>query len=196
MTSNSSKDEQKKENSIEPEQEQAEAEQAKAKEAEEENKQPSKKKRGSKKGEELEKLKAEKEEYLNALVRERADFENYKRRNQVAVSQAYQSGSQDAAAKMLPVMDNLERALASTVEDSPLRQGVQMVLNQCIDALKSLGIEEIEADGQAFDPAFHNAVMQVEAKEGQQSGMIQEVLMKGYKCGDKVLRHSMVKVVE
>ena len=136
----------------------------------------------------------EKEEYLNALIRERADFENYKKRMAMAASKGYQDGKADVILAILPVIDNLERALASVQEESPLKTGVEMVLRQVQDALKALGTEEIQAEGQEFDPAFHDAVMQVDAEEGEKSGYVKEVLMKGYKMEDRILRHSMVKV--
>lgn len=144
---------------------------------------------------ELEKALAEREEYLNALIRERADFENYKRRNAQVVSRAYADGTADAALAMLPVLDNLERALGTQSQDEALRSGVELVLRQLTDALKALGVEEIEALGVEFDPNLHNAVMQCEPEEGDESGKVKEVLMKGYKMKDKVLRHAMVKVV-
>jgi len=141
---------------------------------------------------ELEKALAEKEEYLNALVRERADFENYKKRNAFTAAHSREDGKAEALTAMLPVADNLERAIAAA-EDSAFKTGVEMVLRQFKDAMKSLGAEEMDALGKPFDPNLHNAVMQVEAEEGQEEG-IAEVLMTGYKMGDKVLRHAMVKV--
>lgn len=155
-----------------------------------------KKKRKSKASGELEKALAEKEEYMNALIRERADFENFKKRNQTAVSRAYLDGKLDAATALLPVVDNLERALASAPEESPLKTGVEMVLRQTAEIFRSMDIEEIQAEGAMFDPNLHNAVMQEPAAEGEESGAIREVLMKGYRAGERVLRHSMVKVAE
>lgn len=143
----------------------------------------------------LEKALQEKQEYFDALLRERADFDNYKKRNAVAVSKAYADGKGDAAASLLPVLDNLDRAL-SVAEDGPLKEGVLLVQRQMIDVFKSMGIEEIEAEGKEFDPNFHNAVMQAPADEGEESGMVKDVLQKGYRMGDRVLRHSMVRVVE
>ena len=142
---------------------------------------------------ELEKALAEKEEYLNALVRERADFENYKKRNAFTAAHAREDGKAEALTAMLPVADNLERAIAAA-EDSAFKTGVEMVLRQFKDSMKSLGAEEMDALGKSFDPNLHNAVMQVEAEEGQEEGIVAEVLMTGYTLGDKVLRHAMVKV--
>lgn len=144
----------------------------------------------------LEKAIAEKEEYLNALIRERADFENYKKRNSAAVSRAYADGKCEAAEELLPMLDNLERAIAAAEEESPLKTGVEMVLRQAMDIFRNMGIEEIAAVGAEFDPNLHNAVMQVDPEEGEESGIVKEVMMKGYRTKDKVLRHSMVKVIK
>ncbi len=152
-------------------------------------------KKGKKKNDRkaIEKAELQRDEYLSALQRERADFENFKRRNQTAISRAYTDGKSDAAAMMIPVSDNLERAIASADEDSPLKQGIEMVMRQMEDIFEKLGIEVISAE--SFDPNFHNAVATVPPEEGDEDGQIKEVLMKGYKIGDKVIRHSIVKVV-
>jgi len=145
-------------------------------------------------GEQLEAAEAKRDEYLNALIRERADFENYKKRNATAVAHAYANGAADAVEQFLPVLDNLERAIAAATEEDPLKKGVELVLRQMLDTLKTMNVAEIEAEGKAFDPNLHNAVMQAAAEEGEEEGMVKEVLQKGYKIGDRVLRHSMVKV--
>ncbi len=141
----------------------------------------------------LELAETQRDEYLAALQRERADFENFRKRNQMAVSKALSEGRADAAEQMLPVCDNLERAIASAEEDSPLKQGIEMVLRQLTDIFEKLGIEEIPAT--VFDPNLHNAIATVPAEEGDEDGQIKEVLMKGYKMGDRVIRHSIVKIV-
>ena len=103
----------------------------------------------------------------------------------------------DVAAKFLPLVDNMEYALkAAGEEDSPIKQGVELIQKQLGEIFASLGIEEIAAEGQQFDPNFHNAVMQAEPEEGEESGQIKEVLMRGYRAGERILRHSMVKVVK
>lgn len=162
----------------------------------ESQKKPAKEK-GKKADLEKEKLQKERDEYLSLLQRERADFENYKRRNQTAISEAYQNAVLDVAAKFLPLADNMEYALkAAGEEDSPIKQGVELIQKQLGEIFASLGIEEIAAEGQQFDPNFHNAVMQAEPEEGEESGQIKEVLMRGYRAGERILRHSMVKVVK
>ncbi|MEA5003126.1 MAG: nucleotide exchange factor GrpE [Christensenella sp.] len=144
--------------------------------------------------EQIKTLEAERDEYVNALIRERADFENYKKRNADLSANSYQNGVADAATAMLPVIDNFERALAVECEDKAFVEGVGMIMRQICEALKNLGVEEIKADGQ-FDPAFHNAVMQVE-EDGREPNSIVEVLQKGYILKGRVLRHSMVKVAK
>jgi molecular chaperone GrpE len=137
-------------------------------------------------------LENEKEEYKNALIRERADFENYKKRNAALAGDSYKNGVADTATALLPVLDNFERALAAACADKAFSDGMAMILRQLRDALCALGLEEIEADGK-FDPNLHNAVMQAE-EEGYESNDIVETLQKGYRMKDRILRHAMVKV--
>ena len=137
----------------------------------------------------------ERDEYLTLAQRVQADFDNFRRRNQSVRRDAYDEGVRDTLAKLLPVLDNLDRAAAAQGADENLREGVLMVLRQLNAVLQAAGVEEIPAEGAAFDPNLHNAVMQ-EAAEGAESGFVTGVLQKGYKMGDKVLRHSMVKVAQ
>ncbi len=142
-------------------------------------------------------LKKEKEEYMNMLKRERADFENYKKRNADLASCSYANGVSDTVKNVLPVIDNLERALASSdCADGALSEGVEMIRRQLSDTLASFGLEEIQAEGQPFDPQCMDAVMQVQGAEGLESNCVAEVLQKGYKLNGKVLRCAMVKVTE
>lgn len=164
---------------------------------EKEEKKTAKHKAAAKKDKAQEKLKileAEKEEYLTALQRERADFENYKKRNATLAAASFQNGVADTVMVILPILDNFERALAAECEDKAFLEGMTMIMRQLRDALKNLGVEEIEAEGQ-FDPELHNAVMQAE-EEGFETNQIVEVLQKGYSLNGKVLRHSMVKVAK
>lgn len=137
-------------------------------------------------------LEEEKEGFKNALIQERADFENYKKRNADVASSAYQRGVADAVTQLLPVLDNFERALSSGSEDKAFFDGMVMIQRQFNDALSSIGVVEIETEGK-FDPKVHNAVMQAE-EDGFESGAIIEVLQKGYKLKDTILRHANVKV--
>lgn len=145
---------------------------------------------------ELEALKAQLEESDNKYLRLHADTENFKQRmrNEQATLQKYKS--QSVITNVLPVLDNFERALqveAKTEEAHSMMQGMDMIYRSLVDALKSEGLEHIEAVDQPFDPNIHQAVMtdQVEEKE---SGIVLEELQKGYKLKDRVLRPTMVKV--
>ena len=145
--------------------------------------------------EELEKAKAQSDEYLDLAQRKQAEFANYRRRTEGIRAEAYDDGRRDAIAQLLPVVDNLERALAAAGEDgNALKSGVEMVLRQTRDALTKMGVEEIDPQGQPFDAELMNAVMQGSADEGE-PGTVCMVLLKGYKLGERVIRHAMVKVV-
>ena len=144
---------------------------------------------------ELEKAKAQCDEYLDLAQRKQAEFANYRRRTEGVRQEDYDDGRRDDIEKLLPVVDNLERALsAAGEEESALRDGVDMVLRQTRDALSKMGVEEIDPLGQPFDAELHNAVMQGTAEEGE-PGTVCMVLQKGYKLGSRVIRHAMVKVV-
>ena len=145
--------------------------------------------------EELEKAKAQSDEYLDLAQRKQAEFANYRRRTEGIRAEAYDDGRRDAIAQLLPVVDNLERALAvAGEEENALKSGVEMVLRQTRDALTKMGVEEIDPQGQPFDAELMNAVMQGSADEGE-PGTVCMVLQKGYKLGERVIRHAMVKVV-
>ena len=145
--------------------------------------------------EELAKALAERDEYLDLAQRKQAEFANYRRRTEGVRKEAYDDGRRDAIEKLLPVVDNLERALAAAgEEESSLKSGVEMVLRQTMDALAKMGVEEIDPQGQPFDAELMNAVMQGTAEEGE-PGTVCMVLQKVYKLGDRVIRHAMVKVV-
>ena len=143
---------------------------------------------------ELEKAKAQCDEYLDLAQRKQAEFANYRRRTEGIRQEAYDDGRRDAIDKLLPIVDNLERALSAAGEESALRSGVELVLRQTKDALAKMGVEEIDPQGQPFDAELHNAVMQGTAEEGE-PGTVCMVLQKGYKLGGRVIRHAMVKVV-
>lgn len=145
---------------------------------------------------ELEKAKAQSEEYLALAQRVQADFDNYRRRNNAARQEAYEDGKRDMIEKILPVLDNMERALAAAGGDeSPLKSGVEMILRSFTDTLTKEGVEAIDRMGEVFDPELENAVMRGTEDEGE-PGTVCAVLQKGYKMGKRVIRHAMVKVVE
>ena len=144
---------------------------------------------------ELEKAKAQSDEYLDLAQRKQAEFANYRRRTEGIRAEAYDDGRREAISQLLPVVDNLERALAAAgEEENALKSGVEMVRRQTRDALTKMGVEEIDPQGQPFDAELMNAVMQGSADEGE-PGTVCMVLQKGYKLGERVIRHAMVKVV-
>ena len=142
----------------------------------------------------LEKARAQAEEYLNLAQRVQADFDNYRRRNVSVRADAYADGQRNVAASMLGVLDNLERALESAPEESALRSGVELTLKGMREVYEKLGVTEINRLGEKFDPNLENAVMRGTADEGE-PGTVCMVLQKGYQMGGFVLRHAMVKVV-
>ena len=143
---------------------------------------------------ELEETKAQRDEYLDLVQRKQAEFANYRRRTESVRQEAFDDGRREAIEKLLPVVDNLERALAAAGEESSLKSGVEMVLRQTLDILAKMGVETIDPMGQPFDAELHNAVMQGGEDEGE-PGTVCMVLQKGYKLGSRVIRHAMVKVV-
>lgn len=142
----------------------------------------------------LEEAVKQREEYLNLAQRVQADFENFRRRNSGVRAEAYEDGARAFIKTILPVIDNLERALAAESNDQALKEGVTLVYRQLSDVLEKRGVTVIDRTGEKFDPALENAVMQGTADEGE-PGTVCAVLQKGYRMGDFVLRHAMVKVV-
>ncbi|MBR1584502.1 MAG: nucleotide exchange factor GrpE [Clostridia bacterium] len=137
---------------------------------------------------------AQAEEYLEMAQRVQADFENYRRRTKATRAEAFEDGAREFIKNLLPVVDNIERAIAQETTDEALMTGVKLVYKQLMDALEKRGVAVIDRPGQKFDPNLENAVMQGTAEEGE-PGTVCAVLQKGYKMGDAVLRHAMVKVV-
>lgn len=144
----------------------------------------------------LEAALAKQEEYLDAAQRVKADFENFRRRNQNVRKEAYDDGARNFATTMLPVLDNMERAIdaAKASTDPALQEGVEMVLRQFWETLEKHGVKAISRLGEKFDPNLENAVIQAAPEDGE-PGTVSEVLQKGYQMGDAVLRYAMVKVV-
>lgn len=148
---------------------------------------------------EVAELKQKFEELEDQNLRLQAEIQNMRRRNKKEREAAVRYRSQDLGKEMLPVLDNLERALDTEVTDEAgesLKQGLEMVLESFYRALNSAGIEEIEAEGEPFDPNFHEAYAQVPAEDGQESGHVAQVYEKGYKLHDRVLRAAKVTVTE
>ena len=122
-----------------------------------------------------------------------AEFENYKKRSGKERETLYNSIMSDIVEVFLPVVDNLENALKIETQDVEYKKGIELVLKQFKDILKSKGVEEIPAMGETFDPALHEAVSSVQDPEKNAQEIVQEY-RKGYKIGSKVIRHSMVVV--
>lgn len=137
-------------------------------------------------------------EYRITAQRVQAEFDNFRKRNAYAVSEAFEEGQLDVIKNLLPIIDNFERALETLKEgaDEKVYAGVEMIYKQCLSILEVNNVEEIEALGKQFDPNLHNAVMQAAVEEGQNEDQIVAVFQKGYKKGDKIIRHSMVNVAK
>lgn len=146
--------------------------------------------------EQLDEAQAKTAEYLAMAQRVQADFENFRRRNENVRADAFADGRRDVAAVMLPVLDNLERAVdaAESSADDSLKSGIILVLKQMSEVYAKLNVTPIDRLGEKFDPNLENAVLQGTEDEGE-PGTVCQVLQKGYLMGDKVLRHAMVKVV-
>ena len=144
----------------------------------------------------LEEASAKTAEYLAMAQRIQADFENYRKRNESIRADAYADGRKDVAAVMLPVLDNLERAAeaAAGCADEALKNGIDLVLRQMTEVYQKLDVTVIDRAGEKFDPNLENAVLQGTEEDGE-PGTVCQVLQKGYRMGDRVLRHAMVKVV-
>ncbi len=139
----------------------------------------------------------EKEAVNDTYLRMMAEYDNFRKRVQKEKETLFTDGLADAVEKLLPVLDNLDRAAAievSTDEAKAVLDGVNKVLDQAKEIFGKMGVTEIPAKGEKFDPELHNAVMHEDDPDSDES-IVSEVFMKGYKMGDKVIRYSMVKVV-
>ncbi|MCR5676003.1 MAG: nucleotide exchange factor GrpE [Lachnospiraceae bacterium] len=144
-------------------------------------------------------LKEQIKELQDKCMRQMAEFENFRKRTDREKSQMFDTGAAHVIEKLLPVVDNFERGLASAPENEENKafaEGMQMIYKQLSKMLEDLGVTPIEALGTEFDPNFHNAVMQTEATEEFPSGTVAQEMQKGYMYHDTVIRHSMVAVSE
>lgn len=143
----------------------------------------------------LEQKTKESDEYVQLLQRTKAEFDNYKKRTIKEKESLYNGAIIDIISNVLPVIDNLEKALESCrgEEQGKIIDGVDMILRQLKEMLKNYKVIEIEAVGKKFDPELHEAVVHVQDENFGENEVVEE-FRKGYKCGDKVVRHSMVKV--
>ncbi len=142
---------------------------------------------------EVSNLKEELDNTTDRLKRLMAEFDNFKKRNAKERETLYNSVLGDVINKLLPVLDNLEKAASAETQDENYRQGIDLVLKQYVDVLSSFGVKEIESVGKTFDPELHEAVSMVQ-DESLGEKEIKEEFRKGYMLGDRVLRHAMVIV--
>ena len=142
---------------------------------------------------ELEAARAEAADYKDKWMRTAAEFDNFRKRNEQTRRNAYLDGKADVLLKILPVGDNLERALASCADENT-KKGIELVLRSFKKLLEDEGIEAIDPKDEEFDPAFCEAILSEPAAEGVEPGYVKEVFVKGYRRGDKVLRYAQVKV--
>ena len=136
-----------------------------------------------------EKYNAEHDSYLRLA----ADYDNFRKRTVKEKEASYGNGRADTVGKLLPVYDNLERALNQPTEDAAYKKGVEMTMNELVKILGTLGVEIFGSAGDAFDPNLHNAVMHID-DESLAENTISQVFQKGFKLGDKVIRFAMVQV--
>ena len=142
-------------------------------------------------------LKEKIEELEDRVKRQMAEFENFRKRTDKEKTAMFETGARSVIEKILPVVDNFERGLATVPEEdkgTPFAEGMEMIYKQLLTELEKMEVKPIPAVGEEFDPNFHNAVMQVESEE-YESGVIAQELQKGYTYRDSVVRHSMVAVV-
>ena len=182
-----------------------EEQQTAAPEAEETEKADGKKKDGffNKKARELEAVKAKLDaaeknanQAKDQLLRMAAEYENYRKRSTREADQKFNDGVSYAVNQIIPILDTLDMAANAPTTDENYKKGVMMTLDKAAKALDALHVEEIEALGKPFDPNFMNAVQQIPAPNGQESGTVITVYQKGYKLGDKIVRHATVVVAE
>lgn len=142
---------------------------------------------------ELESLKNQVAQQEDKFLRLAAEYDNYRRRTAKEKESIWNDAKADAAVAFLPVYDNLERALKQETADEAFKKGVEMTMTQLREILTKLGISEIPALGESFDPNLHNAVMHVEDEAAGENTIV-DVFQAGFKLGDKVIRFAMVKV--
>ena len=127
------------------------------------------------------------------LLRLAAEYDNFRKRSAKEKDSAYTNGKADTLAKLLPVYDNLERALNQACEDAAYKKGVEMTMNELVKIFTGLGVEIFGNVGEEFDPNMHNAVMHIDSEDLGEN-VIAQVFQKGFRIGDKVVRFAMVQV--
>ena len=142
-------------------------------------------------------LKEKVDELEDKVKRQMAEFDNFRKRTEKEKAAMFETGAKSVIEKILPVVDNFERGLATIPEEdkgSGFANGMEMIYRQLMTELEKMDVKPIAAVGEEFNPEFHNAVMQVESEE-YESGVVAQELLKGYTYRDTVVRHSMVAVV-
>lgn len=152
-----------------------------------------KKEKKSKKDSEIERLKAELDKKNDVLLRTAAEFDNYKKRTEREKSGVAEYARAGIIKQLLPILDNIDRAAGADKESPDYIKGIELIVKQLEGLSEKIGIEEIAKQGDTFDPNLHEAVMHIE-DENLGENVIAEVLQKGYKTGDTIIRHAMVKV--
>jgi molecular chaperone GrpE len=143
----------------------------------------------------LEELRRERDAVQDRLLRTAAEFDNYRKRMDRERRDLAEYTSGEVLTELLPIIDNLERALQAASQDDPLRKGVELIHRQMLDILRKRGVKPIEALGTDFDPNFHQAVIH-EVSAEHREGEVMEELQRGYVVGDRLLRPAMVKVAK
>lgn len=146
-----------------------------------------------KKSDEVDALKEKNKELEDKLLRQMAEFDNFRKRTLKEKEEIGAVAKTKCISELLPVLDNFERALQAECGDADFKKGVEMIFTSLKDTLSKLGVEEIEAEGQVFDPELHYAVSRIE-DETLGENIVANVLQKGYRMGEKVIRHAMVAV--
>lgn len=143
--------------------------------------------------EEIERLKKENEKYYEHLQRTAAEFDNYKKRVMKEKERIYSLAVGDVVTKYITVLDNLDKAVAAETTDPKAKEGIELIHKQMKEVMKELNVELIPTVKETFNPEIHDAVMHIENKDYGEQEIVEE-LRCGYKMGDRVLRHAMVKV--
>jgi molecular chaperone GrpE len=160
---------------------------------EEQTEVPAEKTELEKLSEELETLQKAKDELYDKYLRTLAEYDNFRKRSQREKDAIYGDATIDAVKKLLPVLDNFERALNYECKDEEFKKGISLIQNTLVEVFDNLGVKEIPAMDQQFDPNLHEAVMHID-NPAYEENIVTDVYRKGYMIGDKVIRHTMVVV--
>ncbi len=159
-----------------------------------EEKKEKKSKKSDKSAEELKKLQKDYENLNDRYMRTLAEYDNFRKRTQKDLDARVSNTKVDLMKKILPVVDNFERAASNSNEDfETYKKGIEMTVNQFLEIISALGVESFGEKGETFDPNIHNGVMHVEDENAGENEIV-DVFMKGYKLGDKIIRPATVKV--